>query len=175
MILADTSAWVEYDRARTVRSSDESRQLIASGGTAVSVRTSHHWRCWRVRAVTSATWICVACLTFNTPAVRYCRGLRCRGTHLSTLPFRWLYTAGHVGLHNRSRGVAARGFIARAGCGPAIPGADRWDRVRPGVAAELSKCSERYDLISARALCATQALPRTGEQPVLSRAFGRLK
>jgi hypothetical protein len=71
---------------------------------------------------------------FQAPRLRCRRGFdaascrRCR---------RWVYSARHGGLHDRSRYVTARSRIAGTGCGPAAPGAGRWDRPRPCVAADL--------------------------------------
>src|SRR6267378_4101833 len=113
MILADTSTWVEYDRATGSVVHRRVAELIASDGP----------------------------LSVTEPVImEVLAGARSDQRKLD-LPRRWVYSARDGGLHDRSGGVAPRrGCVARAGCGPAARGADRWPRAGPTVAADLSNC-----------------------------------
>ena len=84
-------------------------------------------------------------VAFQATAVRCRRGLRCRSAHRPTLPPCRAYSAWHGGLHDRGRCLAARGFVARPGCGPTAPRADRWYRAGQGVAPDVSNgCVDQH-------------------------------
>src|SRR5438132_464601 len=110
MILADTSARVEYDRATGSVVHRRVAELIAADGllavTEPVIMEVLAGACSDQRVGPASSRAAL-----QAPAVRCCSGLRFRSTHLSPLPHHWVYSARYGGVHDRSSGVAARASL----------------------------------------------------------------